>query len=118
MTPLPPDDREWQEFLHKHRPIPPPAEFDLEDQLMKAVEKSPQPNLSQRLLPWPPALIAGLLMLLSGYRLLITAPESSRANVETFLQDNWNEVVGDTSPQLQSHDVVQVDWRLEMNGAR
>jgi hypothetical protein len=118
MTPLPPEDREWQEFLHKHRPIPPPAQFDLEDQLMKAVEKSPQPSINERLLPWPPALIAGLLMLLSSYRLLIAAPESSRANVETFLQENWNEVVGDTSPKLQSHDVVQVDWRLEMNGAR
>jgi hypothetical protein len=118
MTPLPPEDEEWQEFLHKHRPIPPPAPFDLEDQLMKAVEKSPQPSINQRLLPCPPALIAGLLMLLSSYRLLIAAPESSRANVETFLQDSWNEVVGDTSPQLQTHDVVQVNWQLETNGAR
>ena len=119
MTQLPPDDRQWQEFLRKHHPIPPPGAPSLEEQLMKAVEKSPQPSISQRLWAWPPALVAGLVMLLSSYRLLIPVPESSHsANVEAFLQDNWNEVVGDTSPSLQSHDVVQVDWRLEANAAR
>ena len=119
MTHLPPDDRQWQEFLHKHRPIPPPEADDLEEQLMNAVEKSPQPSISQRFLPWPPALVAGLVMLLSGYRLLISVPQSSQsAPVEAFLQDNWNEVVGDTSRSVQTHNVVQVDWQFEANPAQ
>ncbi len=33
MTQLPPDDKQLQEFLRKHRPTPPPAADDLEEQL-------------------------------------------------------------------------------------
>lgn len=119
MTQLPPDDRQWQEFLRKHQPIPPPAADDLEEQLMQTVEKCPQPSISQRLRPWPPALVAGLLMLWSSYRLLNPVPASSQsAPVEAFLQDNWYEVVGDTYPHTSSNNVVQVDWRLEASAAR
>ncbi len=116
MTELPPDDQRWQEFLRKHRPTPPPEPPDMEEQLMKAIEPSPQPEIDQRLWAWPPALIAGLVMVLSSYRVLIASPEPSHsASLEAFLQDNWNEVMGETSPSIHSNHVVHVDWRLEAN---
>ena len=119
MTNLPPDDRQWQEFLRKNHPIPPPAAPEMEEQLMKAVEQCPQPSISQRLWPWPPALVAGLLMLWSSYRLLNPVPASSQAaSVETFLQDNWNEVIGDTYPNTPRNQVVPVDWRFEATAVR
>ena len=118
MTQLPPDDRRWQEALRKYRPVPPPATPSLEEKLMQAVEKSPQPCIERRLWGWPPALIAGLVMILSSYRLLNPVPESSQsASVESFLQDNWNEVVADPYPNIHNNNVVQVDWRLEASAA-
>ena len=95
MTQIPPDDRRWQEFLQKHHPIPPPVVAELEENLMQAVEKCPQSS-RERLWGWPPAVVAGLVMLLSSYRFLNAVPESSQStHVEAFLQDNWNEVVGE-----------------------
>lgn len=118
MTQLPPDDRQWQEFLRKHRPMPPPTDADLEEQLMEAVEQSSHSGIAHSLRVWPPALVAGLLMVLGSYRLLIPAPEPANAiQVEAFLQDNWNQVVGDTPPHSHNNPVVQVDWRLEANAA-
>ncbi|HEY9672362.1 MAG TPA: hypothetical protein V6D11_13020 [Waterburya sp.] len=119
MTELPPDDQQWQEFLRKHRPTPPPEPPDREEQLFKAMEESPQPVSVQRLWAWPPALIAGLLMVLSSYRVLIPSPEPTHSTtLEAFVQDNWNEVVGETSPSIQSNPIVQVDWQLEANAAQ
>lgn len=117
MTPLPPNNRRWQEVLRKHRPIPPPTVVNLEEQLMQAVEQCPQSSMERRLWGWPPALIAGLLMLLSSYRLFNPVPESPQTPVEAFLQDNWNEVVADPYPNLQNNHVVQVDWQLEASAA-
>ncbi len=119
MTQLPPDDRRWQEFLRKHRPIPPPAPASMEDNLMQALEKCPQGSSERRLWAWPPALVAGLVMLMSSYRLLSPVPESPHStHVEAFLQDSWNEVVGDPYPNIQSNKVEQVDWRLEASAAQ
>lgn len=125
MTQLPPDDREWQEFLCKHRPTPPPASADFEEQLMQAVEKSPQPAINQWLWTSPPMLAkhavkltaAGLLMVWSGYRLLIPLPQpSNAASLEAFLENNWNEVLGETSTTSQTS--TQTDWILEASAAR
>jgi hypothetical protein len=125
---LPPDDQHWQEFLRKHRPIPPPGEEELEEQLMKAVEKSPRPFVNQALWTWPPALVAGLLMLLSSYRFFVPVPQPSNAvSLEAFFQDNWNQVVGNSSlgfhphatpGSLYSNNVVPIEWQLEASAAR
>ncbi len=118
MTHLPPDDRQWQEFLHKHCPTPPPAAADLEERLMKTIKKSRQPVLAQRLWAVPPALAASLLMAWSGYRLLIPLPDSSNsASLEAFLQDNWNNVVGERSASSQNNS-TQADWILSANTAQ
>lgn len=118
MTHLPPDDeRRWQEFLRNHRPTPPPESANVEEQLMNAVAKSTQEGVNQPLWVWPPALVAGLLMLLSSYRLLTPLPEPSHsASLEAFMQDNWNQVMGETSPSSSSTS-VEVDWRVEAYAA-
>lgn len=122
MNELPPDDdRQWQEFLRQNCPTPPPESADLEEQLMKAVAKSPQLEIDRRLWAWPPALAAGLLMLLSSYRLLLSSPEpSNSASLEAFLQDNWNQVMGEIPPSSPSNrppsspsNSVPVEWRVE-----
>jgi hypothetical protein len=133
MTQLPPDDKQWQEFLRKHRPTPPPAAANLEDQLMNAIcvnsETGSQkgephfPNVTSRkpvriwrLWAVPSVIAAGLLMALTSSRLLIFSPDSSNASLEAFLETNWNEVVGDTSTNSSSNS-VQADLILEVNAA-
>jgi hypothetical protein len=117
MTQLPPDDKQWKEFLQQYRPAPPPTPDGFEERLMKAVDQSPHPLLSRRLWALPPALVAGLLMAWSGYRTLVPISEpSNSANVETFLEDNWNGVVGETLVSSQSNS-TQTDWLLSANMA-
>ncbi len=121
MTPLPPDDKQWQEFLRKHCPTPPPAAADLEEQLMNAIERSPQTPNSRRLWAVPSALAAGLLMAWSGYRTLIPSPalSTSSASLEAFLENNWNDVVGETpAPVGSPNNTIQSDWILEASAAQ
>lgn len=134
MTQLPPDDKQWQEFLRKHRPTPPPAAANLENQLMNAIcvnsktgsQKGEQhfPNVTSRksvriwrLWAVPSVIAAGLLMALTSSRLFILSPDSSNASLEAFLETNWNEVVGDTSTSSSSNS-VQADLILEVNAAQ
>ncbi|NEP57530.1 MAG: hypothetical protein F6K31_10970 [Symploca sp. SIO2G7] len=113
MTRLPSDDRQWQDFLRQHRPEPPAARADLEEQLMRAIEKSPPPAFNQRFLA--PAIVAGLLMVWSSYRALVFLPEpSNAANLEIFLENNWNGVVGETSIRTYSN-TTEEDWVLLAN---
>lgn len=118
MTHIPPEEQQWQAFLRKHQPSPPPAAANLEEQLMKAVAKSPQ--IDQRLWALPPALAAGLLMILSSYRFLIPIPDlSNTVSIEAFFQDNWNEVMKDAPSSLpNNNNTVPIDWRLEAKAAQ
>lgn len=112
MTQLPPDDRQWKEFLRQHRPVPPPAAPELEERLMQAIEKSP---IHRRLWAVPPALAAGLLMAWSGYRTMIPLPAASNsATLEAFLENNWNSVVGDTLPNSHT-SITPDDWMVLAN---
>ncbi|NER19788.1 MAG: hypothetical protein F6J86_25450 [Symploca sp. SIO1B1] len=113
MTRLPSDDRQWQDFLRQHCPEPPAAKADLEEQLMRAIEKSPPPELNQRF--WAPAIVAGLLMVWSSYRALVFLPEpSNSANLEIFLENSWNGVVGEASTKTYSN-TTEEDWVLLAN---
>lgn len=117
MTQLPPDDKRWQEYLRQNSPTPPPAAADLEEQLMNEIATSPQPTLTRQLWTVPSALAAGLLMAWSGYRTLIPSPElSNSASLEAFLENNWNEVVGET-PVSSASNSTQTDWMLEASAA-
>ena len=118
MTQRQPDDSQWQEFLRKYRPTPPPAVADLENRLMNTIQKSQQPVLGRRLWAVPPAIAAGLLMAWSGYRLLIPVPDvSNSASLEAFMQDNWNEVIGE-KPANSQNSSTQADWTLIANTAQ
>jgi hypothetical protein len=118
MTQLPPDDRQWQEFLRQNRPTPPPSTADLEERVMKAVEAEQQPALNRRVWAVPPAIAAGLLMAWSGYRTLLPLPSpSNSASLEAFLENNWQGVVGETSVSSQSNS-VPADWMLLANTAQ
>lgn len=116
MTLLPPeDDQQWQEFLRKNCPTPPPIGPDLEEKLMKAVQHSPHPVLNRRLWAVPPVIAAGLLMAWSSYRTLIPVPNPSQtASLEAFLENNWSSVVGETPPRTQSNS-AEASWMLLAN---
>jgi hypothetical protein len=135
MTQLPPEDQQWQEFLRKYRPTPPPAADDLEEQLMSAISadsfnvatrsekadaalaRSQSPVRGIKSSAFASAIAAGLLMAWSGYRFLIPVSESSNsASLEAFLENNWNEVVEEV-PASPNISTAQADWMLEVSMA-
>lgn len=120
MTHLPPDDERWQEFLHQHRPTPPPASEELEEQLMSAIAKQEQPLQRLRLWAVPPAIAAGLLMAWSSYRILIPLPDlsNSSASLEAFLENNWNSVTGETSASISNESTSSEEWMVLANTAQ
>lgn len=116
------DEQRLQAFLRQHRPVPPPASPDLEAQLMKAITHSPQDTVSnqpklafakpQKIIRrqlWliSSTIAAGILIVGSISHLLIPSPEVANANLEFFLETNWNEVIGDPG-----NNNLPTDWML------
>lgn len=113
MTQLSSDDQKLQAFLRQHRPVPPPASPELEEQLMQAIAfdakttvdkqtnlalaKSQKPNQARLLWLIPSTIAASLLIIWSSSHLLIPAPELANASLESFLETNWNDVTGETT---------------------
>jgi hypothetical protein len=103
MSQFPNDDHELVDFLKQHRHHVPPADPALEEQLFAAIEVLPQQdNLipfrrsqprTRRSIVWfvPPALAAGLLVSVVGYRLLMPAKPSATelANLQAFIESSW-----------------------------
>ncbi len=127
MTKLPSDDQELQAFLHQHRPVPPPAPPELEEQLMiaitlnntttnkqlnLAIAKTKKPNRVKQFWVIPSSIAAGLLVTWSSLHLLLPATELANANLESFLETNWNDVTGDTAANSNNNN-LQNDWILE-----
>lgn len=113
MTKLPPDDQQLQKFLRRHRPIPPQATPDLEEQLMSRIAIVRKPVRELQLWAIPSVIAAALLMAWSGYQALIISPDS--ANLEVFLENNWNYVVGEQPLNLQISNTLENDLMLGMN---
>lgn len=111
MTQLPPDDREWQDFLRQNSPTPPPPAAEFEEQLMKAIDKQTPTKASQKILAASPVIAAGLLMAWNSYRTLVT---SSDVRLEAFLENNWNGVVGETQARSQSNS-PEAEWMVLAN---
>lgn len=107
MNKLPPDDQQLPEFLRQYRPIPPEATPDLEDQLMSKIVTARKPARKRQMWAVPSMIVAGLLMVFGGYYTLILASDS--ANLEAFLESNWNDVLGERTISLQSSN-VSGDW--------
>ncbi|MFB8792182.1 MAG: hypothetical protein U7123_25880 [Potamolinea sp.] len=115
MTQLPEDDQEWLEFLRQNRPTPPPTTDNFEEQLMTAIATSDQQVKTRKMWLVPSAIAAGLLMAWSGhYFLNISQNSPNYASLETFLENNWNEVVGEVPANSQSNG-SQGDWLSEGN---
>ncbi|NEO99944.1 MAG: hypothetical protein F6K58_14940 [Symploca sp. SIO2E9] len=115
-TQLPPDDRDWKEFLQKHRPQPPEAAPESEDKLMSAIELQQQPviNINKRLWALSPAIAASLLMVWGSYRTISTLPD---AHLEAFLENNWNNLVGEV-PVKSPNNNPEADWMVLANSAQ
>jgi len=111
MTKYPHDDDErLVEFLRQHRPSVPPAAPNLEQQILLGASSHMRHQGRRQLWFVPPTIVAGLLMTWGGYRILSpSSPSVDTASLETFLVNNWDGVVGDTSVAPQS-DTAEADW--------
>ncbi|MEH2437479.1 MAG: hypothetical protein V7K25_25170 [Nostoc sp.] len=93
MTKFPKDDPDLINFLSQHCPEVPPASPDLEQQILQQVKARPQAPLRHypKLRLVLPALAAGLVAVIVGYRALIPPQPSAAelAELETFIESNW-----------------------------
>jgi len=97
MNKFPNDDERLVEFLRQHASDVPPASPNLEQLIMQAVaSSSPEAAKRQRLWILPPVIAAGLLLVWTGYRILMPANLSPAqlATLNAFLESNWDGVVG------------------------
>ncbi|MEH2111074.1 hypothetical protein [Nostoc sp.] len=97
MTQLPNDDPDLVNFLCQHRPDVPPASPDLEQQILQQVKAWPQAPLRHYSRPRLvlPALAAGLVAAIVGYRAFIPVQTSPAefATLEGFIESNWQGTV-------------------------
>ncbi len=110
MSQFPDDDHELVNFLRQHRsPVPPPSPA-AEDRLIAAINALPQSDTvvefrrsrrERRSTIWliPPAIAAGLVATLIGYRALVPAKPSNAdlASLEAFVESNWQSTVNNTN---------------------
>ncbi|MGK7872592.1 MAG: hypothetical protein AB4426_04565 [Xenococcaceae cyanobacterium] len=117
MTKFPNEDEKLVAFLRQHRPVPPPAAANFEEQLMmELVQRQPIPSQGKRYpFLWAvfSAIAAGLLLTWGGYRLLNHSPQiaADTDELETFLVNNWNAAIGETSFESQTYS-SEADWLL------
>ncbi|MEH1793391.1 MULTISPECIES: hypothetical protein [unclassified Nostoc] len=97
MTQPPDDDSDLINFLCQHRPEVPPASPDLEQQILQQVKACPLPPLRHysRLRLVLPALAAGLVAAIVGYRAFIPVQPSPAelATLQNFIESNWQDTV-------------------------
>lgn len=107
MSHPPEDDRNLISFLRHHRPNPPPAHPDLEDQILEAL------SARKRRRRWiiPSTLAASLVSAIVTYQVM--QPQSSEApdlaGLETYMESNWSTTingVSDTSSKAPSTDYL------------
>ncbi|MGL5875015.1 MAG: hypothetical protein ACRC2R_22065 [Xenococcaceae cyanobacterium] len=102
MTKFNHDDRKLVNFLQQHRPTPPSAAAQCENQMMELVErdhlfskhKSDRPVWAFR-----SALVAGIFLSWNAYRMLIpqTQISISSKELEVFLVNSWHNGIGNVS---------------------
>lgn len=106
MSQFPNDDHELINFLKQHRPQTPPSSPMAEDRLLEAIAAVSPTNTEtntvvafrrshrvQRSSIWlvPPAIAAGLVATIVGYRAFVPAKPSAAelANLQAFIESNW-----------------------------
>lgn len=102
----PDDDETLVNFLRQHRPEPPTAAPDLEDQIIATIASDAIPA-SSKVVPlrsrrrnfWitGSAIAAGLIATVASYRVLVRPPvsDSELTRLETYLETSWYETVTD-----------------------
>lgn len=104
MTQQPTDGDRLVDFLRQHRPLPPPPDLDLEQQIMSAIAEKPrfEERRSRRLVLIAPAIAALVLIAWVGKSLLMppTPTAAELASLEAFLENTWNDEPSDTSLDL------------------
>lgn len=113
MTPFP-DDSKLVNFLRQHRAQAPPAAPELEDQILSAVEATPEhsvvplrstrfqqhgfPRVRYRFWIVSSAVAAGLVAGIVSYRSLMPTQPSAveLANLESFIENSWYGTVTDS----------------------
>jgi hypothetical protein len=115
MKQLPQDEKEWLDFIRKNRPMPPATVNNLEEQLMQAIAISKQTVKRRKLWIFPSAIAASLLMALGGYHFLSISQDSTNyASLESFMENNWKEIVGEVPASSPSNNSAE-DWMLDEN---
>ena len=114
-----PDDDRLADFLRRHRPDPPAASPELEDQIMAAIQVDTQSLNHHRRnrAAWQPrfampALAASVLLAWAGWTSWRNLPqrEAELAGVDDFLTETWyGSVYGDEIYRL-ALDTAEPDW--------
>jgi hypothetical protein len=85
---------------------------------MNTVEQSKHPFFARHLWALSPAIAAGFLMAWSGYRTLLPVSEPTYSrSIDAFLENNWNGVVAEPTPELASQDTTAA-WMTLANSPR
>jgi hypothetical protein len=110
-----PDDDRLVDFLHHHRPAPPPADPQLEAQIMAAIAPLPQKRPQRR---WAiPAMAAARLLGVGGWVIWrSTVPSfqtASETEMEEFLADTWYASAYGDEVRLPL-DTTQPDWLVSV----
>ncbi|MBD1931267.1 MULTISPECIES: hypothetical protein [Cyanophyceae] len=116
MTQFPNDDKRLVEFLRQNQGDVPTAAPGLESKIMQAVASSPRQSHKRRQM-WivPPAIAACLLAAVTGYLMLVPTTASVKtAELEAFMENNWDSVV-DESPETSKSQDPEASWWLADN---
>jgi hypothetical protein len=89
-------------FLQQNRPTPPPATIECEEQIIELVERETlfsKYKSDRSVWVLPGAIVAGIFLSWSSYRLLIPQTQLSidSNELEVFLVNSWHNGIGDTA---------------------
>ena len=119
MSQFPKDDRELISFLQQYRPLPPPADSDLEKQIYLRVSHESQHRKYSRLRWLVPSIITTSILAIWGAYNLIKPSEYEQfvyqsqtietTDTETFMVSTWEETLN-TSSWDNQHQSVYYQW--------
>ena len=119
MSQFPKDDRELISFLQQYRPLPPPADSDLEKQISLRVSHESQHRKYGQLRWLVPSIITtGILAIWGAYNLIkpseyeqfVYQSETMKtAETESFMISTWEETMN-TSPWENPNQSVYYQW--------
>lgn len=115
MSQSPRDDRELISFIQRYRPLPPPKNSPLEQQLLTRIIHEPQARRKRRL-KWliPGAIVAALMTIWGGSNWLRPSPyeefarestELTTADLEAFMVNTWQETTNVSTEETWSQPV-------------